>query len=348
MPPPAITEMIEIDGSAGEGGGQIIRTSLALSLITGKPFSVRKVRANREKPGLQNQHLTCVRAAAEVGSAEVEGAKLQSTAFTFSPGEIQPGNYRFSIGTAGSVLLVLQTLLPPLMMAQAESTLFLEGGTHNPHAPPFDFIESTFVPLINKMGPAVTAELEKMGFYPPGGGKIKVTIRPSSATLTPLHLEARGTSEVSARCLVIKLPTNVAEREISVLQKSIPQLKKSDVSLAQSSNAVSPGNVVTVWVKSDQLVETITQIGERGLRAEVVAERAAQEVNRYLRVDAAVGEHLADQLLLPLSLAGGGSYVTQTPTLHTKTNIEIIKRFLKVDIRVERLEDELYRVSIHS
>jgi RNA 3'-terminal phosphate cyclase (ATP) len=339
--------MIEIDGSIGEGGGQIIRTSLALSLLTGKAFSVYKVRAGREKPGLQNQHLTCVRAAAEIGNAKVDGAHLGTTAFTFKPGTVQPGPYRFNIGTAGSVLLVLQTILPPLMVSNGASEITLEGGTHNPHAPPFDFIEATFVPLINKMGPTVKVDLEKLGFYPPGGGRVNVSLQPSPQ-LNPLFLSERGRTHVSARCLAVKLPRSVAERELDVLSRLLPELKKENGCIEESTNALSPGNVVTVWLKSDQVCETITQIGERRLRAEIVAQRAAEETNRYLAVDVAVGEHLADQLLLPLAIAGGGSYLTLPPTLHTKTNIEIIRRFLKIDIHIERVADEIYRVSINS
>src|SRR5947209_9921690 len=153
--------MITIDGSTGEGGGQIIRTSLALSLITGKPFRIFNVRARREKPGLQRQHLTAVLSAAEIGSAKVDGAEVKSQAFTFVPGQIVPGEYTFSIGTAGSATLVLQTLLPPLMAASAPSMLTLEGGTHNVHAPPFDFLQKTFVPLLNRMGWRVEIELAR-------------------------------------------------------------------------------------------------------------------------------------------------------------------------------------------
>src|SRR5688572_15919726 len=147
--------MLIIDGSYGEGGGQIIRTSLALSLVTGTPFRVQHVRANREKPGLRQQHLTAVHAAAEIGQASVEGAAVASREFTFVPGRVTPGDYIFKIGTAGSATLVLQTILPPLMMASGPSILRVEGGTHNVHAPPFDFLERTFLPLVSRMGPTI-------------------------------------------------------------------------------------------------------------------------------------------------------------------------------------------------
>src|SRR5205823_10639717 len=172
--------LLLIDGSHGEGGGQIIRTSAALSLVTGKPFHVIHARANRAKPGLRQQHLTAVRAAAAIGSATVEGAKVGSTEFTFSPGKVTPGDYLFNVGTAGSATLVLQTVLPPLMIASGPSVLRFEGGTHNVHAPPYDFLERTFIPLVRRMGPQILIELGRYGFYPPGGGRFDVFIDPAT------------------------------------------------------------------------------------------------------------------------------------------------------------------------
>src|SRR5687768_9849272 len=184
--------MLTIDGSHGEGGGQIIRTSLALSLVTGKSFQVERVRANRDKPGLRQQHLTAVKAAAEIGAAKVEGAAVGATAFTFTPGVVTPGDYTFSVGTAGSATLVLQTVLPPLIIAAGPSMLRFEGGTHNVHAPPYDFLERTFLPLVNRMGPSVLIELGRYGFYPPGGGHFDVIIQPS-VRRHRLELLKRGT-----------------------------------------------------------------------------------------------------------------------------------------------------------
>jgi RNA 3'-terminal phosphate cyclase (ATP) len=340
-----IDAMIEIDGSQGEGGGQIVRTALALSLVTGKPFSLKNIRAGRPKPGLQNQHLTCVKAAAEISGAEVLGAHVGAQKFTFIPDQVKPGQYRFAIGTAGSTMLVLQTVLPPLILASGQSDLHLEGGTHNTHAPPFDFIAETFVPLICKMGARITLKLQKYGFYPPGGGKVTVEIQPSSA-LEPLHLGERGTTEVRARALVVKLPAGIAERELRVIRRDVPAVG-ANTKIEESDNALSPGNVAIITAVSDQLQETISAIGERGLPAETVAQRAAQEANRYLAKDVAVGEHLADQLLVPLAIAGGGSFLTLKPTLHTTTNIEVIRAFLDVQIQCEPVTSSVYKISVH-
>ena len=161
--------MITIDGSYGEGGGQILRTSLALSLVTGKPFSIHNIRAGRKNPGLMRQHLTAVNAAAEIGKAAIKGNSIGSQAFTFNPETIKSGNFHFAIGSAGSCTLVFQTVLPALMISGGPSEIILEGGTHNPFAPPYDFLEKAFLPVINRMGPRVDAVLEKPGFYPAGG-----------------------------------------------------------------------------------------------------------------------------------------------------------------------------------
>lgn len=337
--------MITIDGSFGEGGGQIIRSSCALSLITGKPFRIFNVRARREKPGLQRQHLTAVLSAAKVGQASVEGAEVKSQAFTFTPGEVTPGEYTFSIGTAGSSTLVLQTVLPPLMIARAPSILTLEGGTHNVHAPPFDFLQKTFLPVLNRMGWRVEIELVRFGFYPPGGGRFNVMIEPAEE-LKRLEIHERGKiARMCARALVVKLPISIAERELTVVHERLG-LNSEQMQAEASTNALSPGNVLMLEFESEHLTEMVTSVGERGVRAEVVAERAVEEAERYLSVDAPVGEHLADQLLIPMALAGGGSFITSEPSLHTTTNIEVIKKFLDTEITLRRLSGKRWIVEV--
>lgn len=339
--------MLTIDGSFGEGGGQIIRSSLALSLITGQPFHVYNVRARREKPGLKRQHLTAVNAAAAIGRAQVDGARVGASEFTFIPGEVTPGEYVFDIGTAGSTTLVLQTVLPPLMTASAPSLLKLEGGTHNVHAPPFEFLDKTFLPLVNRTGPQVSIELERYGFYPPGGGRFNVYIEPA-ARLQPLHLIERGRILAErARALVVNLPPSIGERELTVVREQM-NWPDEHLRVETSNNAFSPGNVLTIEIESEQLTEVITGMGERGLRAEVVAQRAVAEAQGYLEGGAPVGEHLADQLLIPLALAGGGSYLTGPLSLHTTTNIEIVKRFLPVEITVEQKAANLFVVRVQA
>ena len=339
--------MITIDGSFGEGGGQIIRTSCALSLISGKPFRIYNVRARRAKPGLQRQHLTAVMSAAEIGCAKVDGAAVGAQEFTFSPGQVAPGDYRFSIGTAGSTTLVLQTVLPPLIIADAPSRLTLEGGTHNVHAPPFEFLKKTFLPLVSRSGPHVSIELERYGFYPPGGGRLHVAIEPVASRNRIDLTERVEILSRRARALVVNLPPGIAERELNVI-KGMLGWDESELQLETSGNAYSPGNVLTVEIESEQLTEVVTGIGERGVRAETIAERVVKETQDYLSRNAPVGEHLADQLLIPLALAGGGSYLTGPLSLHTTTNIEIVKKFLSVDISASHAGNEMCRIEVRS
>ena len=337
--------MILIDGSAGEGGGQILRSALALAMATGTPFRMEKVRAGRAKPGLLRQHLTAVNAAQLVSSAEVEGAHLGSSQITFRPGAIRPGEYEFAIGSAGSATLVLQTVLPPLLTASKASRLTLGGGTHNPMAPPFDFLQRVFLPLIGRMGPLVTAQLLRPGFYPAGGGKFTVDIEPVPR-LARLDLPERGEiRSTHARAIVVNLPAHIAERELHVVQRRLGW-DESSCETQVSSDGRGPGNVLILEIVSEHLSEVCTGFGEIRRSAEAVAERAVEEARRYLAAQVPVGCFLADQLLLPLALAGGGSFLTLALTRHATTNIDIVRRFLDVPITTTRSERDRTEVTV--
>jgi RNA 3'-terminal phosphate cyclase (ATP) len=258
--------MIAIDGSLGEGGGQILRTSLALSLVTGKAFRMERIRAGRDKPGLQRQHLTAVRAAAEVGHAEVEGAELGSGELNFAPRGVAPGDYRFDVGTAGSVTLVLQTVLPALLVASAPSQLRLEGGTHNIFAPPFDFLAKAFLPLVGRMGPRVEAVLEQHGFYPRGGGAVSVAIHPQPK-LRPIKLLERGrVIRRLARAIVSRLPRHIAEREVETARRGLSW--PADAVAVEEVESPGPGNVLLVEVDSEHVTEVFSGFGRLGVPAE--------------------------------------------------------------------------------
>jgi RNA 3'-terminal phosphate cyclase (ATP) len=335
--------MLVIDGSQGEGGGQVLRTSLALSLVTNTPFRVENVRARRSRPGLMRQHLTAVRAAAEVGHAHVSGDEVGSKQLEFRPREVHPGDYRFSVGTAGSVTLVFQTILPALMGADAPSLIMFEGGTHNPMAPPFEFLSRVYAPLVAKMGVGLGLELQRAGFYPAGGGRFRAVVQPGR--LQPLTLEERGLIRVRrATAIVSSLPAHVARRELDAV-KRILRFNEEECRSLEIPDSPGPGNALQIEIESEHVTELITAFGEKGVRAEEVADRACAETVSYIDADVPVGAHLADQLLPLLALAGGGSFRTVEPTLHTTTQVEIIRNFLACDIACERESERVWRVS---
>jgi RNA 3'-terminal phosphate cyclase (ATP) len=335
--------MLHLDGSAGEGGGQILRTALGLSLVTGTPFTIDRIRAGRERPGLQRQHLAAVRAAADVGRADVRGAAVGSSVLTFKPGPRTPGSYTFSVGTAGSATLVLQTVLPALLQAPEPTTLTLEGGTHNPWAPTYDFLERAFLPLISRMGTQVTSTLARRGFYPAGGGRFTVSIKPGSR-LERLELLERGKVRAQrARAVVSALPVSIAHRELKVVETSL-SFDRNQLHALEEPRPVGPGNALMIEIESEHVTEVVSSIGEKRVSAETVADRACEEARRYRESEAPVGEHLADQLLIPLALAGGGSFVTTPLSSHATTNMDVIGMFLSRKFSVERLTETRVRV----
>jgi RNA 3'-terminal phosphate cyclase (ATP) len=319
--------MITIDGSQGEGGGQIIRTSLALSLVTGQPFRINNIRARRRKPGLLRQHLTGVEAATQIGLAETDGAVLGSTSVTFRPKKIVPGNYAFSVGTAGSATLVLQTVLPALMLANGPSTLVLEGGTHNSMAPPFDFIEKTFLPILNRMGPRVHAILERPGFYPAGGGRMQVTIEPVKE-LRSVDLVERGTTKSRrGRVVIANLSYEIGKRQERMLRNKLGWAKE-EVQIERANHSAGPGNVVMAEVETESHTEVFSSFGGRDIPSKRVVDGVVSQVREYWVATAPVGEHLADQLMIPIALARGGGYRAIKHSLHARTNREVIEQFL--------------------
>jgi RNA 3'-terminal phosphate cyclase (ATP) len=318
--------MIKIDGSEGEGGGQVLRTALALSLVTGTPFRIENIRAKRKRPGLLRQHLTAVQAAAAIGRAQVEGDALASASLTFTPGAVRPGDYRFAVGTAGSAMLVLQTILPPLMVAAGPSTVIVDGGTHNLAAPPFEFIERAFLPIVNTLGPHIEVELKQYGFYPAGGGQVVARIEPASA-MKPLALLERGEiTRRQIRALVANLPRHIGEREARTAMRLLNwTVDWTDVE--ELRGVSGPGNAVLIEIASEHVTEIHTAFGESGVAAEAVANHAAQAARRYLAAGVPVGCNLADQLLTVMAIGAGGTFRTLSPTQHSKTNADIIHLF---------------------
>lgn len=317
--------MIIIDGSEGEGGGQMVRNACALSLITGKPFRITNIRGKRSKPGLMRQHVTAVEAACVIGNAECTGLAVGSSELSFRPGKVMPGEYRFAVGTAGSTGLVLQTILMPLALADAPSRLVLEGGTHNMLAPPFDFIARCFLPIINRMGPRVDAHLARHGFYPRGGGRIEVDITP--APLRALECTDRGPlRHVSATALFAALPFDIANREIEAARKVL-DWPHDAFAVRQLPDDMGPGNALMLEAQFEHGTEIVTGFGQLGVPAHQLAKRAAGRMAGFLESEAFAGPYLQDQLLLPFALAGGGCFTTVKPSQHSLTAADIIAKF---------------------
>ena len=323
-------DILELDGAIG--GGQVLRSALSLSMISGQPFRIRNIRARRSRPGLLRQHLTAVLAAAEISSAKVEGAQMGSQTLSFAPGTLRGGDYRFAIGSAGSCTLVLQTLLPALLAADAPSSVHISGGTHNPLAPPADFLQLAWLPLLRQMGAAVEMQLLRHGFAPAGGGEIAVQVRPSR--LRPLHLHVPG--EILAQrasVLLAGIPGHVGERELARVANRL-KWPAADLQFVWLDPEHGPGNALLLEVACARLTEVFCAFGASGVRAEQVADQAIGRLRTWQQSGTAVAEHLADQLLLPMALAGGGSLSTPQLSDHLQSNIEVLRSFLPLAIDV--------------
>lgn len=328
--------LIDIDASQGEGGGQVLRTSLALSMCTGTPVQLSNIRARRPKPGLMRQHLACVQAAVAVSGARASGAELGSQQLLFEPGLPRAGDYRLSVGSAGSCTLVLQTIWPALLQLDAPSRVELSGGTHNPMAPPVDFIERAYAPLLRRLGTDVELVLRRHGFYPAGGGELLATVHPAGPQgLQPVDVLERGALRRGhAESLIAAVPYNVAERELAVVGRAMGWAE-TQLKPRQLAPQEGPGNVLLATLEYEQLSEVFVSFGEKMLRAEQVAQRLVANVRRYQASGAALGEHLADQWALPLALAVHRSgraarYTCSELTDHAHTNFRVIERFLPV------------------
>lgn len=329
--------MIEIDGAQGEGGGQILRSALSLSMITGQPFRLINIRAGRDKPGLLRQHLLAVQAAVAICVARTTPVVLRATSLEFVPGPVRSGDYRFAIGSAGSCTLVLQTLLPALLHADGPSTVRISGGTHNAMAPPVHFLQRAYGRILKQMGAEVEMTQQRYGFHPAGGGEVLATVQPCQR-LRPISLLQRGERKAGyAESVVAGVHVNVAQRELERVADGMGWSGKQ-LRLVGLPAEQGPGNVLLLTLEHEHVTEVFTSFGEKSLLAETVAKRLLNEVRAYLKTDAAVGEHLADQLLLPMALAGSGSFSCNKVSQHALTNAEVIARFLPVRITFEQQE----------
>lgn len=328
---------ISVDGAMGEGGGQVLRSALSLSLLTGRPFRISRIRANRDRPGLRPQHLAAVQAAASISGAHVSGDRVGSAAIEFAPGPMRPGGYLFEIGTAGATSLVLQTILLPLALAPRGSTVTIRGGTHVPRSPCFHYLEWQWRPFLARLGVPFELALTMAGFYPQGRGELQASI-PGGARAGPLQLIERGkVHAVRGLSAVANLPRGIAERQrgqaLRRLRALLPHLEPELI--VQELPAASRGTVLLLLAECEFGQACCFALGARGKRAERVADEAVGAMASLLRTDGAVDPWLADQLLVPLAMANAPSAVrTSEVTLHLLTNAEVIRLFLPVEIDV--------------
>jgi RNA 3'-terminal phosphate cyclase (ATP) len=332
---------IEIDGSMGEGGGQVLRSSLALSMITGNPVHITNIRAGREKPGIRAQHLAAVDAAAAVSKAVVEGAQMGASRILFQPAGIRTGRYKFKIQTAGAATLVLQTIFIPLSIADSSSTTIITGGTHVSWSPCFHYLALQWLPFLQKVGYDANLIMDQAGFYPRGGGRLSATVRPAKK-INPLNLTNRGKLlRITGISAVANLPQSIAERQkrqaLLRLQKLPWEGLRPEIRIKlERVKSPGKGTFLILLAEFEGGRCCFTGLGKLGKPAERVADEAVDELFEFLATDGVIDQYLADQLLLPLSIAGGPStFRTSQVTQHLLTNAAVIQEFLSVSFYID-------------
>lgn len=336
---------VHVDGSYGEGGGQILRTALALSCVLGIPFEVENIRKARARPGLQPQHLAAVKAAARISNAAVEGAAITSTTLRFSPGPIEGGDYRIDIaettGSAGSTSLVFQTILLPLLAAGRTSTVTLLGGTHVPWSPTFHYVQRLFLPLLRRLNIEVSLDLEQWGWYPRGGGRITARIEPCREIQGIMLREPGRLERITGVSAVANLPEEIAARQRNqALAVLASKAMSADIEIVQAPS-LGKGTLLFLLARSGHGLAAFDSLGALGKRAETVADEAVHALLAHFGATGALDPHCADQLVPYLALAHGRSeFTTSRVTQHLLTNIWVVQRFLNVTIEVEGREGE--------
>jgi RNA 3'-terminal phosphate cyclase (ATP) len=317
---------IELDGSQGEGGGQILRTALTLSMVSGKPFKLSRIRAGRRRPGLMRQHLMCVQAAAQISGAVTRGADPGSQQLEFHPCRIQAGDYAFRVATAGSSTLVFQTVTPALLTTRQPFRLVLEGGTHNTAAPSYDFIATTYAACLKALGVDSQFQLLRRGYYPAGGGQWTATLKPPATFLPFSWLDRRGLEKPQVKLILSRMAMGLIEREKALLVSYL-NIDPEALLFEADTTSPGPGNVGIITLPSQPATEIVTLYGGFGNHTENATLAAIDEVKRYQQYQAPVGLHLADQLLPLLWCTGGGEFATGPLSSHARTQMDILRAF---------------------
>ncbi len=341
--------MVQIDGSFGEGGGQILRTSLSLSALTGESLDIQNIRASRSQPGLRPQHLAAVNAIAEIAQADLKGAEINSTRVQLTPKKPRGGNFMFKITTAGALTLVLQTIILPLSFAEKPSAVTLTGGTHVRWSPIWHYLQECWLPTMESLGFRSEFMLERGGFYPRGGGKVNVKVLPAGKLKAFNCVERGELIEIRGYSGVANLEESIAKRQKhQALRRLYKVCRNSKIKIV---DIPSPGKGTFILLKakfSNCGCSCYSALGAPGKPAEKVADEAVDKLLSFLDTDGCVDHYMADQILLPLSIISGkSSFRTNRITQHLLTNIHIIKQFLPVEISVDGVLDEPALVNIH-
>lgn len=348
-----VTKMIEIDGSIGEGGGQILRTAISLSAILDIPVKIFNIRKRRPRPGLKPQHLHAIKAIVDITDAKVDGLHINSQTIYFEPSTIKGGTFKIDVGTAGSISLILQALLPVIVFGKQSTKVEIFGGTDTKWAPPIDYIKYILQPYLDSMGTKVKLNVLRRGHYPRGGGHVQIITNPIQF-LSPLSILRQGNIKmIKGVSHAVKLPRHVAERQATAAKEQLYKngFKNVEITLDHSDDGkhLGPGSGIVLWSISDtNSIIGGDALGERGKRAEVVGKEAAEKLIMNIKKGAAIDEHLSDMLLIWLVLAKGKSEIlAPTLTMHTKTNIEIINAFLQNKISYKKTDTEKYLITVH-
>jgi len=344
---------MKIDGSYGEGGGQILRTALALAAVLRREVEIHSIRKGRKVPGLQPQHLTCVDACRDITEAEVEGNKLKSLSLQFSPKTLKGGNFLFDVakikGSAGSVCLVLQSILLPLVFSGQSTEVVIKGGTHVPWSPPFTYLKQVFFPMIKKIGCRVSGKIEKWGWYPKGGGEVLFSIEPIPEILS-LNLTERGKlKKLSGISAVSNLPLSIGRRQRDRAYRILRERGFSPEIELVDAPSIGQGTFLFILAEFEDSLAGFSSLGAIKKRAETVAEECCQEFLEFMETDAAIEKHLADQLIPFLSFCNQkSSFTVSCVSQHLLTNVWAVRNFLPVGIEVQGKEGESGKVFIDS